>query len=403
MRAYTYIWGLGCLLWAQNVGIGTSTPTHTLHVSGGQVRVEGLSGTGNALVGLDENGVTYRINFTGSASDFLRGDGTWGPDPGDWKLLGNAGTNPDYPNYNYLGTADAKQFHIRTNNTERMRFLVDGPILIGTTTTFPTPAVLQVQGGNANRAIYGYKASSSGTSVVLGIATTGGANRAGVVGQATSSTGVGLVGMVGVSMFVHYYLGPGIAGTGQDYGIAAYAENTSGDRAAGRFEAPINNTSTIRSLVSAFVSGTQYKIYGLIEGGSGTLSTSTVIADAQGRLYAMACPEAPEILFMDRGTAQLIRGEVYVALDPALSFNLYVDEKYPLLVFVQPMGPCKGTLYVTDRSRHGFRIRSTDPTETIPVSYWIVAHRNDTYSPNGLRLSRHVGVRLPEVPEDLLK
>jgi trimeric autotransporter adhesin len=63
-------------------------------------------------VGLDEEGVTYRINFTGSASDFLRGDGTWGPDPGDWKLLGNAGTDPSV---NYLGTADATQFHIRTN------------------------------------------------------------------------------------------------------------------------------------------------------------------------------------------------------------------------------------------------------------------------------------------------
>ena len=185
MRAYSYIWGLGCLLWAQNVGIGTSTPTHTLHVSGGQVRVEGLSGTGNALVGLDENGVTYRIDFTGSASDFLRGDGTWGPDPGDWKLLGNAATDPAV---NYLGTADATQFRVRTDNTERMRFLVDGPILIGTTTTLSSQAVLQVQGGNANRAIYGYKASSSGTSVVLGIATTGGANRAGVVGRATSSS-----------------------------------------------------------------------------------------------------------------------------------------------------------------------------------------------------------------------
>lgn len=400
MRAYSYIWGLGCLLWAQNVGIGTSTPTHTLHVSGGQVRVEGLSGTGNALVGLDENGVTYRIDFTGSASDFLRGDGTWGPDPGDWKLLGNSGTDPSV---NYLGTADATQFHIRTNGTERMRFFVDGRILIGTTTPLSTRAVLQVQGGDANRAIYGYKASSSGTSVVLGIATTGGANRAGVVGRATSSTGVGLVGMVGVVDFVHYNLGPGIAGTGQDYGIAAYAQNTTGDRAAGRFEAP-GNTSTIRSLVSAFVSGTQYKIYGLSVGGSDPApSTSTVIADAQGRLYAMACPEAPEILFMDRGTAQLIRGEVYVALDPALSFNLYVDDNYPLLVFVQPLAIPQGTLYVTDRSRQGFRIRSTDPMDNIPVSYWVVAHRNDTYSPDGLRLSRHVGVRLPEVPEDLLK
>jgi hypothetical protein len=195
MPTWRCLWGLVVGLWAQNVGIGTSTPTHTLHVSGGQVRVEGLSGAGNALVGLDEQGVTYRINFTGSASDFLRGDGTWGPDPGDWKLLGNAATDPSV---NYLGTADATQFHIRTNNTERMRFFVDGRILIGTTTPLSTRAVLQVQGGDANRAIYGYKASSSGTSVVLGIATTGGANRAGVVGRATSSTGVGLVGMVGV-------------------------------------------------------------------------------------------------------------------------------------------------------------------------------------------------------------
>jgi hypothetical protein len=152
------------------------------------------------------------------------------------------------------------------------------------------------------------------------------------------------------------------------------------------------------------VSGTQYKIFGQSVGGSDPApSASTVIADAQGRLHAMACPEAPEILFMDRGTAQLIRGEVYVALDPALSFNLYVDDNYPLLVFVQPLAIPQGTLYVTDRSRQGFRIRSTDPMDNIPVSYWVVAHRNDTYSPDGLRLSRHVGVRLPEVPEDLLK
>jgi hypothetical protein len=95
-------------------------------------------------LGLDENGVTYRIDFTGSASDFLRGDGTWGPDPGDWKLLGNAGTDPSV---NYLGTADATQFHIRTNNTERMRFFVDGRILIGTTTPLSDPSCPSSAGG----------------------------------------------------------------------------------------------------------------------------------------------------------------------------------------------------------------------------------------------------------------
>lgn len=400
MRAYSYLWSIGFILSAQNLGIGTSTPTHTLHVSGGDVRVEGLSGPGDALVGLDAQGVTYRIDFTGVTADLLRGDGTWGPDPGDWKLLGNASTDPSV---NYLGTVDATQFHIRTNNTERVRFFVDGRILVGTTTLLSSRAVLQVQGGNTNRAIYGYKASSNGTSVVLGTATQGSVNRAGVVGRAISSDGVGLVGMVGVPNFVHYNLGPGIAGTGQNYGIAVYAENTSGDREAGRFESPTGTGQTIRSLVAAFISGTQYKIYGVVTGGGGSPATSTTVPDASGCLHALACPEAPEILFMDRGTARLTSGEVYVALDPVLSFNIYVDDNYPLLVFVQPLAISKGTLYVTDRSRYGFRIRSTDPTDTIPVSYWVIAHRNDTYTNDGLRLSRHIGVRLPEVPQELLK
>jgi len=398
MKFWHYGWASLILLQGQNVGIGTSGPTHTVHVSGGDVRVEGISGIGTALVGLNTQGVTYRLSFSGNAGDFLRGDETWGPDPGDWNLVGNVGTAPAT---NYLGTADATQFAIRTNSTERMRFLVDGRILIRTTTSLSNRAVLQVQGSNDNRAVYGYKASSSGTAVVLGTATSGGANRAGAVGKAQSATGVGLVGMVGVVDFLHWNLGPGVVGTGQNYGIAAYAENTSGDRAAGRFEAP-GNTSTIRSLVSAFVGGTQYKILGTSVGGSDPPpSPSTVISDQQQRLYAMACPEAPEILFTDRGTAQLQQGEVYVPLDPVLSFNLYVDENHPLLVFLQPQALAKGTLYVTDRSREGFRIRSTDPTDSLPVLWWVVATRNDTYTPQGLRLSRHVGVRLPELPKAL--
>jgi hypothetical protein len=207
--------------------------------------------------------------------------------------------------------------------------------------------------------------------------------------------------MVGVTDFLHWDLGPGIVGTGPNYGVVAYAENTSGDRAAGRFEAPGGTGETIRSLVAAFIGGTQYKIWGTVVGG-GPPSTSTIVADERGVLYAMACPEMPEIFFMDRGEAALQQGAAYVAFSPALSFNLYVSEQFPLYVFLQPVDRDCG-LYVTERSREGFRVKAADPDCETRFYWWAVARRNDTYTPEGLRLSRHVGVRLPEVPQDLAK
>jgi hypothetical protein len=48
----------------------------------------------------------------------------------DWLLTGNAGTNPAT---NFLGTTDARDFTVRTNNLERMRVSVAGNVGIGTT------------------------------------------------------------------------------------------------------------------------------------------------------------------------------------------------------------------------------------------------------------------------------
>ncbi len=48
-----------------------------------------------------------------------------------WALTGNAGTAPAT---NFLGTTDAQDFVVRTNNTERIRVLSGGNVGIGTTT-----------------------------------------------------------------------------------------------------------------------------------------------------------------------------------------------------------------------------------------------------------------------------
>jgi hypothetical protein len=62
--------------------------------------------------------------------------------PGGWSLTGNAGTSAAS---NFIGTTDAVDWVVRTNNTERMRVLSGGNVGIGTTA--PTQK-LDVQNGN---------------------------------------------------------------------------------------------------------------------------------------------------------------------------------------------------------------------------------------------------------------
>lgn len=61
-----------------------------------------------------------------------------------WSTLGNSGTTPAT---NFLGTIDAVDFRIRTNNTERMSILAGGNVGIGTMA--PSHPFNMVGGGNA--------------------------------------------------------------------------------------------------------------------------------------------------------------------------------------------------------------------------------------------------------------
>lgn len=60
-------------------------------------------------------------------------DSKWHPiaSRSGWELLGNSGTDPTI---NFLGTTDAKDLVIRTNNTEKLRVLSGGNVGIGTAT-----------------------------------------------------------------------------------------------------------------------------------------------------------------------------------------------------------------------------------------------------------------------------
>lgn len=142
---------------SQNVGIGTPTPDASAKLDVNDPN-RGVLINRVALVAVT-NGVTpvntpatglliYNTNAAvtgGSGTGFYYWDGTvWTKlstgISNDWTLTGNAGTNPTT---NFVGTTDAQDFVVRTNNTEKMRVEAGGDVGIGTNNPNHT---LHVQG-----------------------------------------------------------------------------------------------------------------------------------------------------------------------------------------------------------------------------------------------------------------
>lgn len=75
-----------------NMGIGTPAPTRKLHVAGG-LRVDTLAGGAGGVLQTNASGEVSKLSFTGSNTDVLRGDGTFGSLPGAgsnyWTLSGS--------------------------------------------------------------------------------------------------------------------------------------------------------------------------------------------------------------------------------------------------------------------------------------------------------------------------
>jgi hypothetical protein len=100
--------------------------------------------------------------------------------------------------------------------------------------------------------------------------------------------------------------------------------------------------------VGGYLNWTNYKI-------NGTGSVSTIVDDLNEEPVNMFCPEAPEILFQDYGTGELVNGKAYIKMDPIFTKNIHVNEDNPIKVFVQLEGDCKD-VYVTNKTAEGFEV-----------------------------------------------
>lgn len=136
----------GNSIYAQNVGIGIATPhaSAKLHIEDANrgllvPRVSltnitnGTTPVNTPITGL----LVFNTNAAvvgGAGTGFYYWTGTqWSrlmnAQSNDWTLTGNAGTNPAT---NFIGTTDAQDVVLRTNNTERMRVEAAGDVGIGT-------------------------------------------------------------------------------------------------------------------------------------------------------------------------------------------------------------------------------------------------------------------------------
>lgn len=252
--------------------------------------------------------------------------------------------------------------------------------------------------GNAT-GVQGQSASSLGTGV-FGIATSTAAGQpVGVFGQVTHATGFGGffdnnnangTGVIATGDNINgNYLVAGSGGAFTGYEFGSYHYNTTPGNGAGVL---IQDAFGAQWDVGAFNLG-YFKIIG-----PGLVST--VVKDMEEQSVVMVCPEAPEALFQDYGSGQLIDGQASIALDPIFTKNILVDDAHPIRVFVQLEGACNG-VYIANKSASGFDVvELLDGTSDAHFSWTVVASRaNETMTgPAGTRISDYQGRFNPAPP-----
>jgi hypothetical protein len=223
----------------------------------------------------------------------------------------------------------------------------------------------------------------------------GGYGVEGVNGYGTADAGIGILGIGGGTSPVSFNFGEGVLGIGNDWGVMGYATDASpdGTESAGGFLSSADNT--YYAYIATWDGTTNYKI-------QGTGTVSTIVKDQQNNLKAMACPEAPEILFEDYGTSALVNGTVHINLDPTYSKNVTINAKHPLRVMITMNDACPNGVYVTNRTTTGFDVvENNKGTSNATFTYEVIANRADETNASGKIISKNADIRFADAPGPL--
>lgn len=238
------------------VGIGTTSPINgsILDITSSEkgiliprIDIEDLSTIDPIVGGAPVSLLVYNTNTT-SGEGFYYWDGSnWtslsngsSGTGDDWTLSGNSGTVPGTSTgENYIGTSDAQDVLIATNDNERIRILSDGRVSINDASPF-SGDLFTASATTGDTAINGYSFGS-------GI---------GIYGQNTS-TGFGVVGINSSTGFGVY----GESTTGSGFSIFGLNGSIWGDYTTSGGDAVVGNTDT---------SGLSNGIWGINDNADGT-------------------------------------------------------------------------------------------------------------------------------------
>jgi hypothetical protein len=284
-----------------------------------------------------------------------------------WLTSGNTGTTPAT---NFVGTSDAQNFVVRTNNLPRMTVLTNGNVGIGVAT--PT-TMLHVEADVDNQPIL----RSINSNLSTGTASIG------VLAQATA-TSLGSAGVVGKSNNnLAGTNGIGVLGDYAFFGAAVFGKSPTGNIA----DLPINEDAGVFGTVGNSLTGTGvYGVnlnttigaaYGMYCNGNfavtGTKSASVPTSQGNQLVY---CTESPELWFEDLGFGTLTNGSVHIKLDDMFQETVYIDNSHKIHVFVQEEGDSNGLFVTMDADNKGFTVKEKNAGRTnTSFSYRILAKR----------------------------
>ncbi|HTX58026.1 MAG TPA: hypothetical protein VMH02_00015 [Verrucomicrobiae bacterium] len=272
------------------------------------------------------------------------------------------------------------------------------------------PAVIAYSTGGTGLVAQTQNTKAAGASAVLGkdLATTTSYND-GVFGTSTrgmgvygkSSGGIGVTGTLAGPLSTGTKFTPAAMEGLDNTGTGSFALIGISQRGDGVY-GQSNSSSNKLAALNAYAPNGAYIFYGSAQSGSavamdnqGNIFTTGLVytngscsagCDARHRVRSAAVTAAAPTI-EDSGEAQLVRGAVYVSLDPRFADAVDMHQRY--LVFLTPEGDTAG-LYVSARTPAGFTVREIgNGHSSLAFAYRIVAH------PYGTTYARLPYVEIP--------